>query len=136
MYQAKHAQTTAVNMYLMRQPHAAVVKMIVAEGGPPEQADELAREYFADYLFLCTTANQRTQRKAARYRTIGFASVLGGFVLACLTYLASEDGKESLFFNYLLIAFRFLAIGKSLLDERQVEATLLQLQQQERALKT
>ena len=131
MYRAQYAQKTAVQIYLSQQPRSAVVEMILAEGAPPEQAEELAKKYYLDYLFLRQTESQRQRKQAGMYRLIGLVFILGSFVLSCLTYLLLDDEQGSFIGYYGLLAFGMLALGKGLLDKRQAETTLQQLQEQQ-----
>jgi hypothetical protein len=133
MYRAQYAQKTAVHMYFAQQPVTAVVEMIIAEGAEPEQAKELAKTYYLDYAFLRRTASLRQHKQAGMYRTIGLVFVLGSFVLSSLTYLLFDDEQGSFIAYYGLLAFGVLALGKGMLDKRQAEAQLQQLQEQESA---
>ncbi|MDB5270776.1 MAG: hypothetical protein JWP58_3816 [Hymenobacter sp.] len=116
MYRAKYAQQAAVRMYYDQQPVAAVAQMVVAEGAAPEEAEALAREYYASYLFVRTTASRAKRKTANMLIPIGAVVAAGSVSLSFLMYLLIDDGG-------------LIALFKGVVDKRQAEAELKQVQE-------
>lgn len=129
MYRAKYAQQAAVRMYYNQESVEAVVQMVVAEGATPEEAEGLARKYYASYLFVRTTASQAKRKTANMLIPIGAVVAVGSVVLSCLMYLLIDDEKGSFIGYYGLLAIGLIALIKGLVDKRQAEVELQQLQE-------
>ena len=102
--------------------------MVVAEGAAPEEAEALAREYYASYLFVRTTASRAKRKTANMLIPIGAVVAAGSVALSCLMYLLIDDEAGSFIGYYGLLAAGLIALFKGVVDKRQAEAELKQVQ--------
>ncbi|MDU0368845.1 hypothetical protein ACFPAF_00435 [Hymenobacter endophyticus] len=86
MYREKYAQGRALHLYTTGRPQE-VLPMLLEEGAPPEQAEQLALKYLKMQRLLATEDARKQLKTSQMLVTVGAVFLAGGMALTLLSLL-------------------------------------------------